>query len=159
MLMVDGGKGRNEEKGKLIERGGKKGGRELKDEERDGMLACLWMGGEEKKETDRSNSLPGTARAGQNCRDGWYSFHFCFSGPVGGASNGRDHGQKPRLSKKGTGPASSKPLGMTGWAGNSAQNRNFQDAAVWVFEGSEVPVLRGVSLWILVGQSLEANPG
>lgn len=47
--MVDGGKGRNEEKGKLIEWVGKKGGRELKDEERDGMLACLWMGGEEKK--------------------------------------------------------------------------------------------------------------
>ncbi|KAL0470570.1 hypothetical protein QR685DRAFT_571674 [Neurospora intermedia] len=148
MLMVDGGKGRNEEKGKLIEWVGKKGGRELKDEERDGMLACLWMGGEEKK---GKGSIQFFARHGEGS--------FCFSGPVGGASNGRDHGQKPRLSKKGTGPASSKPLGMTGWAGNSAQNRNFQDVVVWVFEGSEVPVLCGVSLWILVGQLLEANPG
>lgn len=91
-LVVNGGKGRNEEKERLTEGVGRKSGRELKDEERDGMLPCLWMGGEKKRKRIDPNLLPDTARAGQNCRDGWYS--CCFSGPVGeraGTTTARNH--------------------------------------------------------------------
>ncbi|KAK1782937.1 hypothetical protein QBC45DRAFT_401351 [Copromyces sp. CBS 386.78] len=125
------------------------------------MLPCLWMGGKKKRKKDRSNSLPETARAGQNCRDGWYNLLLLWS-CWGSEQRKGPPRPKPRPSKKRYRPRVSKPLGMTqagrllakAWLGRRLSTKIAICRAVWVLEGSEVPVLRGVPLWILVGQSL-----
>lgn len=77
--------------------------------------------GEEKKKKDRSNSLPDTAKAGQNCRDGWdklLPLWSCWG------SEQRKVPPRPETTpeQKRYRPRVSKPLGMT-QAGRFARER------------------------------------
>lgn len=157
-------KGRNEEKEWLTEGVERRCGRELKDEERDGTLPYLLDGRGEKRK--RINPILFQTRRGQVRTAG--TAGTTSSSLVLLGSEQRKGPPRPETTpeQKRYRPRVSKSLGMTqagrllakrpGWAGNSARNRNLR--AVWVREGSQVPVPRGVPLWILVGPLLLSKP-